>query len=943
MTTNRTPQTTAYRTPKFALAVLLALLAPASTRAGTITVADLPPTGTDAATGITMNKTYVCAFDFGNKDTVTYSINAVPFAHFKVTANNIWLSTNWVDSVHGGQVIVSVAVTNKGINVTSSSGQGGLANQADGQMFNLLTDLMFPGNGAPISGWLQQEYDNLTIGHQYSLRIYYRYWGNAIGDRTQIVRFNGEGTNQFYSGNPLDEDAGTNVVTGCHGARYIQYDFTATATNVFCLMSNLVANGAAMVEAATLEDASVPFAPFITFQPKAAVVGSPTLFTVSAIGTPTLAYQWYHNSVSSYTGAITATDGSDYSGSTTTNLLATNNILDFYFVVVTNNYGSVTSSIVQINPKPVITAQPAISANVGISVAYSMTAGGFPPLANQWYFNTVSNYSGATAAVNGNDYSGSTTNILTATTNLPDYYFVIVTNNYGSVTSAIAAYYPFPTIVSQPSPFRLGSSVGLNVTANGWPTLGYQWYFNTVSNSSGASILTDGGGVSGSSTPSVTIANLLNYYFVVVTNYYGSVTSQVAELAGPLTVLSAGEPIWNQVSQTNIIVTFSDMLDPATATTAGNYLLDNSASVLSAALAASNEVVLTTSVLNPLTSYTLTVQNVKDYYGITMTPSPTSVSVLLYPANLALWVRADTGVITDAGTNTVSQWNDLSGNANNLLGAPGTFPEPQLATNALGDTVIRFTGTNRTTMYANSSATLAIIRDMSIVAVVNFASLDGGTNGDIVSKTGTSANIPQPYDYYVIDTNSGARLYRGNGTAFGQFTATKGPSLGTPHIVVVTETGNTVSHFLDGAASGTGILNGGFNETSATDNSGQFLYVGTRGDGINRLAGDLSELIIAGSPISSYDVASLKNYLIAQHHLVFVNTHPTNIMFSVTGNQITLSWPADHIGWQLQSNSVGLTATGAWFTVSGSTTTNQMITSLDATKTNVFYRMLYQP
>src|ERR1035441_6419952 len=854
MMTNLTPKMTANLTVKFALAVLLALLAPASLRAGTITVVNLPATGTDAVTGITTNKHYVCAFDFGNNGSPPGNINGVPFTHPDL-GNQTVNVTNIIDPNFGGQVIMSSGgpvVNGCKLARTSNSGQGSLSGQANGNMFGLLTDLIYVGTAAPIGSWLRQECDNLTIGDQYSLRIYYRYWGNAHGDRLQNVGFNGEGTWQVYSGNPLDEDIG--------GAHYLEYDFTALATNVFCYMSNLVANGSAMIYGVTLEDASVPFAPFLTFQPTPALVGSPTLFspilfTVSAIGTPALAYQWYHNTVSNYTGAVTTTDGSDYAGSTTTNLLATNNVIDYYFVVVTNNYGSVTSSIVQMNPKPTITSQPATSASLGISVTYSMAASGFPPLAYQWYFNTVSNYTGAVTTTDGTVYSGSTTNMLTATTNLQDYYFVIVTNNYGSVTSAIEAYYPFPAIVSQPSPFRLGSSVGLNVTANGWPTLGYQWYFNTVSNSSGASILTDGGGVSGSSTPSVTVANLTDYYFVVVTNFYGSVTSLVSELAAPLTVLSAGEPIWNQISQTNVIVTFSDVLDPATATTVGNYLLDNSAIVLSAALGGSNEVVLATSVLNPGTAYTLTVQNVNDYFGITMSPSPTNIAVEVYPANLALWVRADTGVTTDAGTNTVSQWNDLSGNANNLLGAPGTFPEPQLATNALGDTVIRFTGTNRTTMYANSSATLAIIRDISIVAVVNFASLDGGTNGDIVSKTGTSANIPQPYDYYVIDTNSGARLYRGNGTAYGQFTATKGPSLGTPHIVVVTETGNTVSHFLDGAASGTGILTGGFNETSATDNSGQFLYVGTRGDGINRLTGDLSELIMAGSPLSIYDVS----------------------------------------------------------------------------------------
>jgi len=48
-------------------------------------------------------------------------------------------------------------------------------------------------------------------------------------------------------------------------------------------------------------------------------------------------------------------------------------------------------------------------------------------------------------------------------------------------------------------------------------------------------------------------------------------------------------------------------------------------------------------------------------------------------------------------------------------------------------------------------------------------------------------------------------------------------------------------------------------------------------------------------------------------------------------------------GWQLQSNSVGLTATSAWFNVASSTTTNQVTITPDSTRANVFYRLLYQP
>jgi hypothetical protein len=152
--------------------------------------------------------------------------------------------------------------------------------------------------------------------------------------------------------------------------------------------------------------------------------------------------------------------------------------------------------------------------------------------------------------------------------------------------------------------------------------------------------------------------------------------------------------------------------------------------------------------------------------------------------------------------------------------------------------------------------------------------------------------------------------------------------------------GNTVSHFLDGAASGAIILNNAFNESDCQD-AGQPVYIGFRSDGLLRLTGDLSELIVAGSPISSGDVAALQTYLSAQHHLV--NTTPTNLMVSAANNHLTFSWPADHLGWGLQSNSVGLLAPGSWFAVPGSSATTQITVPLDPAKTNVFYRIVYPP
>jgi autotransporter-associated beta strand protein len=71
-----------------------------------------------------------------------------------------------------------------------------------------------------------------------------------------------------------------------------------------------------------------------------------------------------------------------------------------------------------------------------------------------------------------------------------------------------------------------------------------------------------------------------------------------------------------------------------------------------------------------------------------------------------------------------------------------------------------------------------------------------------------------------------------------------------------------------------------------------------------------------------------------------VNPNPTNITVIVSGNTLNLSWPADHLGWILQSNSVSLTAPDSWFDVSGSATGTNATINIDASKANVFYRLI---
>ncbi len=77
-----------------------------------------------------------------------------------------------------------------------------------------------------------------------------------------------------------------------------------------------------------------------------------------------------------------------------------------------------------------------------------------------------------------------------------------------------------------------------------------------------------------------------------------------------------------------------------------------------------------------------------------------------------------------------------------------------------------------------------------------------------------------------------------------------------------------------------------------------------------------------------------------------VATNPTNITATISGNILSLSWPADHAGWRLlvQTNHVagGLSAnTNDWGTVSGSPATNHVGVTIERTNPAEFYRLVY--
>jgi hypothetical protein len=186
---------------------------------------------------------------------------------------------------------------------------------------------------------------------------------------------------------------------------------------------------------------------------------------------------------------------------------------------------------------PVISAPPTNQIVVaGSNAVFSVLAGGTPALGYQWRFNGTNALSATTP----------TLTIANAQLNNVGGYQVVVTNAYGSATSAVATLtmgWP-PQIILQPTnqAVFVSSNATFAATATGTAPLAYQWWFN------GTNALT-----STSATLTLTNVQLMNAggYHVVVTNNYGRATSLVARLSVAL------PPLFQSVSVRNGTLTMT--------------------------------------------------------------------------------------------------------------------------------------------------------------------------------------------------------------------------------------------------------------------------------------------------------------------------------------------------------------------------------------------------
>jgi subtilisin-like proprotein convertase family protein len=248
--------------------------------------------------------------------------------------------------------------------------------------------------------------------------------------------------------------------------------------------------------------------PVILSQPQdvTVVAGRAGMLEVSVRSCPPLGYQWYFNQTNVVADATNAT------------LVLSPVVLGeagSYAVVITNGYGSVTSSpamVTVVVPARILSNPVDVVATNGDTVEFTVQGDGNGPLLYQWYFNQTNLLADGTNAVLH------LSNVSPAQAGI---YTVVLTNAYGSVTSTPATLTVFspPVIVSQPQAQTVtaGSVAVFVISATGNPAPAYQWLWNGTNSLAGAN------------GPMLMLSNVQDtqagLYSVVVSNLIGSVIS----------------------------------------------------------------------------------------------------------------------------------------------------------------------------------------------------------------------------------------------------------------------------------------------------------------------------------------------------------------------------------------------------------------------------------
>ncbi|MEY4388217.1 MAG: hypothetical protein RLY20_3500, partial [Verrucomicrobiota bacterium] len=315
---------------------------------------------------------------------------------------------------------------------------------------------------------------------------------------------------------------------------------------------------------------------------------------------------------------------------------------------------------------------------------------------------------------------------------------------------------------------------------------------------------------------------------------------------------------------------------------------------------------------------------------------------------------------TNVGIENISGNNTLTGPITLAIGGGTYLIQSDAGTLTLGspgNTAITSTGSKTVTLQGSANGIVS-------GDIVNGA-------GVAVFKTGLGTWTLAGNNSYANGTAIGAGKLLVNGTLGGTITVSNGATLGGSGVLngtVLLQPGSVLS---PGNSIGTLTFNNDLDLASTTlleiskaplanDQivvNGAITYDGTLtvvNLGGSLTAGDAFRLFNAASVSGNFATLNLPalnpglawDFNESSGWLTIVPTvatNPTNLLTSIVGGNLTLAWPADHLGWRLQvqtnAQSVGLFTN--WFDVVGSTATNAVDLPIGKNSGSVFYRLIY--
>jgi hypothetical protein len=266
--------------------------------------------------------------------------------------------------------------------------------------------------------------------------------------------------------------------------------------------------------------------------------------------------------------------------------------------------------------------------------------------------------------------------------------------------------------------------------------------------------------------------------------------------------------------------------------------------------------------------------------------------------------------------------SDSSGNANHVA----TTGSPGFAAGKYGS-ALNLSGTGQYAMVP--AGMMASVTNFTIAAWVNW---NGGNAWQRIFDFG---NDTTQYLFLTPASASGTLRFaistNGNAAGAEQILETSPLPVGQWQHVAVTRNGNTARLYTNGVMT----MSGSVTIAPASFNPA-LNYLGASQYPVDPLFnGRLDEVFIYNYALSSTEIARLAA------NQPPPPTVPTTLAFSATGNSLLLSWPSNYVGCRLESNAISIMSPARWFTVPGSSSNYQMLLPVNASVSNVFYRLAY--